>query len=230
MSKYKILLFDADGTILDFEKSEAIALKKTFEKFNLLYDENNYLKFYKKLNAEIWSEFENGEISAAKLKPERFRRFNSKYNFNIEPSLMSDTYLEYLSEAGYFLDGAEKLLSELKNNFKMILLTNGLTAVQKKRFSKTNLKNYFEKIIISEEVGFKKPQKEIFELSLKDIEYNKKKNEILMIGDNLRSDILGGINFGIDTCWFNPLKKIGDENIKPTYHIQTFDEILKLVN
>jgi len=229
MSKYKILLFDADGTILDFEKSEALALKKTFEKFNLLYDGYTHLNFYKKLNAEIWSEFENGEISAKRLKPERFRRFNSKYNFNIEPSLMSDTYLEYLSEAGYFLDGAEKLLTKLKEKFKMILLTNGLTAVQNRRFSITNMKKYFEKIIISEEVGFKKPQKEIFELSLKDIEYNNK-NEILMIGDNLSSDILGGINFGIDTCWFNPLEKVGDENIKPTYHIQTFDELLLLVN
>lgn len=229
MSEYKILLFDADGTILDFEKSEASALKKTFQKFSLLYDENYHLVFYKRLNAAIWSEFENGEISAAELKPERFRRFNNKFNFNIEPFLMSDVYLEYLSEAGYLLDGAEELLLKLKDNFKMILLTNGLTAVQKRRFSKTNMKKYFEKIIISEEVGFKKPQKKIFELALKGIDYNSK-SEILMIGDNLSSDILGGINYGIDTCWFNPLKKMRNMNIKPTYYIQTFNEILQLVN
>ena len=228
MSKYKVLIFDADGTLFDFEKSEFSALKKAFLKFNLFFDKNVHLGYYKKLNFEIWSEFEDGKISAEDLKQERFRRYNEQFNLGIDPILFSDAYLEYLSEAAFLLDGAEELLTELSNKFEMILLTNGLTRVQNKRFEKAKMSRFFKKIIISEEVGFKKPQKEIFELALNDIQHNNK-NDILMIGDNLRSDILGGINFGVDTCWYNPRNQDGSNEIIPTFRATTFLELLKII-
>jgi len=228
MAKYKVLIFDADGTLFDFEKSEFYALKKSFEKFNLLFDEDIHLKYYKKLNFEIWSEFEDGRISAEELKRERFKRYNERFNFEIDPVLFSDAYLGYLSDAAFLLDGAEELLTKLSTKFEMILLTNGLTKVQNKRFEKAKMRKFFKKIIISEEVGFKKPQKEIFELALNNIKYDNK-NNILMIGDNLSSDILGGINFGVDTCWYNPQNKDGSNEIIPTFRATTFAELLEII-
>ncbi len=229
MSKYKVLIFDADGTLFDFEKSEMIALQKSFENLNLIFDKSIHLSIYKNINAEIWAEFEEGKISSTNLKQERFKRYINHFKFKVAPLLFSEIYLKYLSEAAFLLNGAEELLLKLRfGMFKMVLLTNGLTNVQENRFKISNMKKYFIEIIISENVGLKKPQKEIFELAMERIQHNTK-NDVLMIGDNLSSDILGGINFGIDTCWYNPLNQKSKDGIIPTYQVSTFEEIQKIV-
>jgi len=228
MSKYNILIFDADGTLFDFAKSEADALIKSFNKFNLHFDYNKHLKVYRTINHQIWSEFENGSISADNLKPERFRRFTSQFNFSIEPSVFSNAYLNYLAEAAFLLEGANGLLNKIKGKFKLVLLTNGLTKVQRRRFALTNMKEYFDAIIISEEVGFKKPQVEIFDLALKKIGHSNK-SDVLMIGDNLSSDILGGKNYNIDTCWYNPTSIKNDLNIIPSFEVSSFQELLTVL-
>ncbi len=227
--RYELLLFDADGTLYDFEKTEKYALRKTFEYFNLEYFEDVFLPIFKKVNLQIWKEFERNEISAKKLKSERFARFFNEIGLNnTNASEFGNMYLVHLSEENSLLPGARELIEELSKKFRMAIITNGLTLVQRKRLYNSALTRYWDEIIISEEIGYTKPNKEIFEITLNKLNCSDK-NKALMIGDKLSSDILGGINSGIDTCWFNPEKKINSSEIKPTYEIVKLYQLKEIV-
>lgn len=228
--KYEVILFDADETLFDFKKSEKEALKKTMLKFNIKYNENYHLKVYKEINAAIWSEFEQGLITQEKLKIERFKRLLDKLNIKSDEIYFSKLYTEHLAEASFLFEDSINLVKNLNKYYKLSIITNGLTSVQDKRIRKSNIAKYFDSIIISEEILLAKPNPKIFEYTLNHMNFYDK-SKVLMVGDSLTSDIQGGINFGIDTCWYNPNKIKNKTSIKPTYEISNFDELkLLLIN
>ncbi len=227
--KFDLLLFDADGTLYDFEKTEKYALKKTFEDFELPYDEAEFLPVFKRVNLQIWKEFERNEISAEKLKTERFARFFRKINADEKLAReFGEKYLLNLSEENSLLPGAKKLIEELASDFRMAIITNGLTIVQRKRLYNSPLAKYWDAIIISEEIGFTKPNREIFDYAFRKLGC-RNKSKALMIGDKLTSDILGGNNYGIATCWINPEKKTNSSDIKPTFEISKLYQLKKII-
>ncbi len=227
--KYEVLIFDADKTLFDFEAAEKFALANSFKKYKIKYREDFHLTEFKKINKKIWTEFEQKLITAEKLKPERFKRFFDRLNLKgIDPQEFSDCYLNFLSTNNTLLPGAKTLIEEISKNFRLALLTNGLTKVQKPRFSSSEIFNYFDTIVISEEVGVAKPDGKIFEIVMDRLNFTDKA-KVLMIGDNLSSDINGGNLFGIDTCWFNPDKKENNTDIKPTYEINKLYQLRSIV-
>ena len=125
-------------------------------------------------------------------------------------------------------DNSIELIETLHKSYRLAIVTNGLTSVQDKRIRKSSIAKFFETIVISEEVSTAKPNPKIFEHTLKSMNFFDK-SKVLMIGDSLSSDIQGGINFGIDTCWYNPNKVINETSIKPTYEISNFDELKLLL-
>ncbi|GAA0722484.1 YjjG family noncanonical pyrimidine nucleotidase [Clostridium malenominatum] len=216
--KYEIIIFDADETLFDFKKSEREAFKNTMLQFNIEYDENHHLKIYKDINTAIWQEFEDGLITQKELKVERFKRLSDKLNAGFDEVEFSKTYMKHLSYGSFLYDDTVDLVENLHKDYKLSIITNGLTDVQENRIRKSTIAKYFEDIVISEEVEVSKPDPKIFELALKNIKHTDK-SKVLMVGDSLTSDIQGGINFGIDTCWFNPNKIVNKIGIKPTYEI-----------
>jgi putative hydrolase of the HAD superfamily len=227
--KYEVLIFDADKTLFDFEAAEKFALKSSFEQYKIKYNEDFHLSEFKKINKKIWTEFEQKLITAEELKPERFKRYFSRVNIDgISPHEFSDCYLNFLSMNNTLLPGAKTLIEEISTNFRLALLTNGMTKVQKPRFSSSEIFNYFDAIIISEEVGIAKPDKRIFEIVMERLNFTDK-IKALMIGDNLSSDIEGGNLFGMDTCWFNPDKKENNTDIEPTYEISKLYQLKSIV-
>lgn len=224
--KYNVLLFDADGTLFDFEQSERLALQDTFRAFEISYDSEMHMRLYQEINSKIWIEFEEHTITADALKAERFRRLFARLEIDVDPILFSDRYLNMLSQNAFLLDDAADLVVKLFHDYKMILVTNGLSSVQHARFRRSSIFQYFDSVIVSEDIGIAKPHTGIFEHTMKKIGHDQK-NDVLIIGDNLRSDIQGGINFGIDTCWYNPEKKKNSNGISPTYEI---NHLLELEN
>ncbi len=216
--KYEIILFDADDTLFDFKKSEKEAFKNTMLEFNLDYDENYHLKLYSEINAAIWKEFENGKITQEKLKVERFKILSEKLNIKFNENKFAESYIKHLSTASFLYDNSIELIQSLYKQYRMLIITNGLTDVQHNRVRNSIIGKYFEDVVISEEVGAAKPDIKIFQYALDNINYSDK-NKVLMVGDSLSSDIKGGINFGIDTCWFNPDKIENTSGLKPTYEI-----------
>ena len=226
--KYKVLLFDADETLFDFKKSENIALEQAISDFDILYDPDHHLKIYGAINTAIWKEFEEGKITQNTLKVERFKRLSLELGINFDPQLFSERYMYHLAEASFLLDDVTALLDKLDGKLNLVILTNGLAYVQNRRIGKSSIAHYFSHIVISEEVGVAKPSPEIFEHTLKLIG-QMDKSEVLMIGDSLTSDIKGGNNFGIDTCWYNPKKLNNTSLVKPTYEINDLMSLMSIL-
>ena len=178
---YKVILFDADETLFDFKKTEREAFKNTMMEFGFDYDERYHFSIYKEINTAIWKELEEGIITQEKLKIERFKRLNDKLNAGFDEEEFSKAYMINLGNGSFLLDGAIELIEDLSSKYILSIVTNGLTIVQERRVKNSVIAKYFKDIVISEEVGISKPNPEIFEYALSNIE-GVNKNEILMIG------------------------------------------------
>jgi YjjG family noncanonical pyrimidine nucleotidase len=177
------------------------------------------------INKELWSDFEKGKISTENLRVKRFEILFSDLNVNYDPRQFSDSYLMYLSNTTYLIEGAEDVLKSLSEKTGLILITNGIKEVQRSRLRKSTIKDYFSHIVISDEVGAAKPDKKIFEAAFKLINYPQKK-DVLIIGDSLSSDIKGGNDYGIDTCWLNPSEKPYESANHAKHEIKHLYEVL----
>lgn len=228
MKKYELILIDADDTLFDYHKGEEMAFERSCVQFGINYKKELHLPLYQEINSKIWREFEEKKITADLLKPERFRRLFEKLNLQISAQEFSDCYLSYLGEADYLLDGAVELSKYLFENYKLVLITNGLSKVQRSRIGKSKISQYYKNLIISEEVGSPKPEPGIYDKSMEAANHLDK-STTLIIGDNLGSDIKGGIDFGIDTCWFNFKKKELTNGIIPTYEISDLKQLYDLI-
>lgn len=226
--KYKVILFDADETLFDFKKSEREAFKNTMIEFGVDYDENYHFSIYKEINTAIWKELEDGLITQSKLKIERFKRLSDKLGMNFDENEFAASYMKHLGDGSFLFDGAYELVEALSKNYILSIVTNGLTAVQEGRLKKSIIANHFKDIVISENIGIAKPHPDIFEHAINNLGvFNK--DEILMVGDSLSSDIKGGINYNIDTCWYNPNRLENKTDLKPTYEVYDYSELRSLL-
>lgn len=227
MNRYRWLLFDADGTLFDYDKAEIFALQRSFRQSDIPF-ESHYLSIYRRINGQIWIDFEHGKITAERLKARRFELLFDKLHIDVDARKFSDRYLINLSGATFLLGRAEELVKTLAATYRIGIITNGLTKVQRPRFRNSNLAPYLETTIISEEVGVAKPDPQIFEIAFEQMQHPAR-DEVLIVGDSLTSDIQGGCNYGIDTCWFNPDNVENTFPFRPTYEIHALSEVLGIV-
>lgn len=222
----RVLLFDADGTILDFEKSEENAFYITSISYKIKSNEKIFID-YKIINNNLWESFEKGEITKAELVNIRFKKLFTLYNLDIDDVEFNKSYLDNLKLGGYKIDHAEEVLKELIKENTLFLVTNGIEYVQNSRLKFSGLDKYFSKIYVSEKIGYQKPKIEFFNYIFKDNPDLDFRNS-LIIGDSLTSDILGGNNANIKTVWFNPNNKINQTNAIVNYEIKDLREILNI--
>lgn len=224
---YQWLLFDADNTLFDFTKAEAKSFRLTCAHFGIPFTPK-VMAQYKAINHETWSRFERGEFPADGINQYRFGTLFDAIGHRGDPDEFGAHYLVELGHCPDLLDGVEQMVERLAPYFKMGIVTNGLTAVQTARFALSSITRHFDPIIISEQVGVKKPEPAIFDAAFAKMNYPQK-SSVLMIGDSLSSDILGGVNYGIDTCWYNPLQKPNDKNLPITHEIIAITELPALL-
>jgi 2-haloacid dehalogenase len=226
LSKYRWILFDADGTLFDYDRAEATALEETFRQFGCPF-EPEYVGAYRQINSQIWRAFEQGRITQERLRTRRFEQLFQVAGANLDPALFSATYLELLAAQTELLDGAEAIVRALYGRVDLALITNGLMDVQRPRLARSALNGYFGAVIISEEVGSAKPHPEIFETAFARMGHPRKE-AVLMVGDSLSSDIRGGLAYGLDTCWYNPAGQPHPVDLAITYEISRLDELLEI--
>ena len=227
MPKYTTVLFDADATLFDFKKSEHSAVIDCLE-FAGLPATDEVIAKYSEINDGYWKRLERGEVTRAQLFTARWRDLIDFYGFDFDAQKIADLYPKRLAENGFLMDGAEEICQALYGKVRLYIVTNGFARVQHGRFDKSPLRKYFDGMFISEEIGAEKPSVEYFNAVFNSIPEIDKSGTII-IGDSLSSDIKGGINAGIDTCWFNPQGKDAPEGMDITYIISKLSEIEDII-
>ena len=224
---FEFLFLDLDDTILDFQKAEALALSKTLKSFGLEPTET-VLKRYHLINKAHWEALERKELTREQVLVGRFQVLFAEMGIAAEPVQVARAYENNLSIGHYFLPGAEEAVERLSKKYKLYLASNGTAKVQAGRLKSANISRFFEEVFVSQEIGANKPAVEYFERCFARIpDFDKTK--AIIVGDSLTSDILGGQNAGIATCWVNPHHKAGREDIRVDYEIEALSQLESLL-
>ena len=226
----KFIFLDLDDTILDFHRSEAVALRKTLQSLNV-DPTDEIIARYSKINLAHWKALERRELTREQVLTGRFRQLFQELGMNVSPSVAQSLYEKNLSESHFFVDGAPRLLMTLSKKYPLYIASNGTTLVQTNRIASSGIGRYFKAVFLSEQLGADKPQIEFFERATGQIEgYNP--DEAIILGDSITSDMQGGINAGMHTCWFNPHHR-DNHGITPEFEITDlgqFDAVLQKLN
>lgn len=223
----EFLFLDLDDTILDFHKAEYIAIGKTLEFFGLEPTEQVRAR-YSTINKAHWKRLERKELTREEVLVGRFDVLFKEYGIQADPVQCARRYEDFLSVGHYFLPGAEQTLERLSGKYKLYLASNGTAKVQAGRLKSANISHYFEKIFVSQEIGANKPAIEYFDRCFAQIPGFDPKRA-MMVGDSLSSDIQGGINAGIATCWVNPSHAPADPKIPADYEIESIAQLPALL-
>ena len=223
----EFLFLNLDDTILDFAQAERVALARTLADFGVEPTEDRILR-YSQINKDCWKRMERGELTKDQLRTVRFHEFFGELGMTVDVEAVAKQYVENLARGHWFLPGAEEAVARLAKKYRLFLASNGMASVQKGRMTSANLYRFFEQSFISEEMGAAKPSKVYFDSAFARIEgFNPAR--AMMVGDSLTSDIRGGINAGIRTCWVNPGNKTRRADILPDYEIRSISELEALL-
>lgn len=225
----KTLLWDIDGTLLNFEKSENYAIKKCFEIFEIGECTDEMICLYSLINRKYWEMLERGEITKPEVLHDRFVEFFSSEGIVFER--IDDFNAEYqvrLGDKAFFCENALETVTVLKGKVRQYAVTNGTIVAQSRKLSLSGLDKIFDDVFISDKIGFEKPSLEFFDAVQEKIG-KFMTGEVMIIGDSLTSDIRGGINAGILCCWYNPMNHENKTSLKIDYEIKNIAEILNLI-
>ena len=220
--RYKCVLMDIDDTLFDFMPGNRKAIALLMEELGLssptIFDE------YQAINHACWQALERGEMDTGTLHVERFRRFLSEKQLDDDPERVADRFAQLLGQQVIPLPYAEETVKALSERLPVILLTNGITVIQKRRMAASPIRHWISGMVISQEVGCSKPDPNIFEIALNGVD----PRDALMIGDGTGSDVLGANRAGVDVCWYNPKGKALPDGLHVEYEIQDLRQCLAI--
>lgn len=217
------ILFDADDTLFHFDAFAG--LQRLFQQYDVQFTTEDY-DDYQAINKPLWVDYQNGVISALQLQHQRFQGWADK--LSVEPHELNSGFLTAMAEICVPLEGAVSLMNALKGRVKMGIITNGFTALQQARLQRTGFLEYFDLLVISEQVGHAKPHPAIFEYALEKMG-NPPRQRVMMVGDNPDTDILGGINAGFATCWLNADGRARPEAVQPTWQVSSLKQLAEIL-
>ena len=219
MTNWDWIFFDADETLFTFDSFSG--LQRMFLDYSVTFTADDF-QDNQAVNKPLWVDYQNGAITSLQLQHMRFESWASRLRVN--PGDLNEAFMTAMAEICAPLPGAVSLLNALKGKVKMGIITNGFTSLQQRRLERTGLSDYFDLMIISEEVGVAKPDRRIFDYALEQAG-NPDRSRVMMVGDNASSDVLGGINAGLATCWLNAHQQELPAGISPTWTVTTLAEL-----
>jgi 5'-nucleotidase len=217
------ILFDADETLFTFDAFGG--LQRMFLDYSVTFTAEDF-QDYQAVNKPLWVDYQNGAITALHLQHQRFQGWSER--LNVPAGDLNAAFLNAMAEICTPLPGAVSLLNALKGKTKIGIITNGFTALQQIRLERTGLRDAFDLLVISEQVGVAKPDPRIFDYAFEKMG-NPPRDRVMMVGDTAESDILGGNSAGIATCWLNAHGRSLPEGIHPTWQVSSLSELEQLL-
>ena len=225
MLKYDYILFDLDDTLFDYDKSDEYALKMVLAELGIPF-KTDYFEVFRNIDRYLWTKINT--FSGDEFYYARATEFFKAISFEVDIDSFVNQFGKYSSEP-FLLTGTEQVCRTLSESSKLFVITNGSIEVRKEKVSKSKIKEYIKKIYSPEEVGFYKPQKEYFDFVLNDIGCINRER-VLIVGDTMETDVLGGRNSGIDTCLLkNEKTTIDKSDFQPSFIIQNITELPCLI-
>lgn len=223
----EFLFLDMDDTILDFHKAERVAVERTLARYGI-EPTQEVCALYSRINQSYWERLERKEVTQPQLQVGRFADLFAQLGVQADAAQCAPCYMENLGIGHYFMPGAEEAVIALSKKYKLYLASNGESKTQRSRIASAGIAPYFKGIFISGEIGINKPDKRFFDSCFAQIPGFDPARTI-MVGDSLTSDVLGGKNAGIPTCWVNPNHKPRRPDIWPDYEIESITQLEALL-
>lgn len=226
--KYNTILLDFDDTLVDFYDAEDKAFHNMAKHYHH-YPTAEDFQFFKQINQAHWEAFQKNKLTKDEVLSHRFIEYFNHYGIEVDGKQADVTFRDELAKASIkHFDSTLETIDRLAQNNKLYIVTNGVTDTQKRRIAQLQFKDIFDGVFISEETGYQKPMIEFFDYVFEKIGKDKRKSTII-VGDSLTSDVLGGKNAGIATCWFNVRNKKNNSGINPDYEIKSLRELVDLI-
>ena len=229
MGKYRTILWDLDQTLLDFDRSMDYAIRAVFEQYDLYIDEKIAAR-YEVINRDHWNRLERGEITKEEVKVGRFRTLLEELGIrHIKPEEIAASYQEALGSVYYYIDGAVEVVTRLRElGYHQYVVTNGVNTTQNSKMKLSGFDKLTDGVFVSELMGYPKPMKGYFDACFALLPEGTREQSIL-VGDSLTSDMQGANNAGIAACWFNPQGKDKDIAVRIDYEIRHLKELLEIL-
>lgn len=225
----EVILWDVDGTLLDFKAAEKAAIQRLFKEFSLGECTDTMIKNYSAINQECWNMLEKGEIEKQRMLQYRFELFFKSEGIDTSyAEKFNKKYQHYLGDTIVYKDNSLEIVKSLKGKIPQYMVSNGTRVAQIKKLHLSGLDKLADGIFLSEDVGAEKPNTAFFDKVFATIGEDKREKSII-IGDSIGSDILGGKNAGIKTCWYNPEKKKNTTPHTPDYEIENLNKIYRIL-
>lgn len=229
MPRFDILLWDVDGTLLDFIAAEKAAVQILFREFGLGECTDEMVERYSRINKEYWERLERGELSKPEILVRRFADFFASEGLDASKAPeFNEQYQVRLGDTVVFCDDSYELLSSLRGRVKQYAVSNGTVVAQTRKLRRSGFDRLLDGVFLSEELGYEKPATEFFDRVFAAIG-EPDRERVLIVGDSLTSDITGGNRAGIRTCWYNPK---GEPNLTAAhadYEIRDLHGILDII-
>ena len=225
--RYPYLLFDADNTLFDFDRADRRAFAVSCETAGLAYSEDLHRR-YRVHNDACWTMFDRGEATKDFICLERFRRFFAELGIDADPAAANEAHLSTLATCSFPTPHSVEVCRALSQTHRLFLITNAVASVQRGRLERAEIKPYLEAAFISEEAGAQKPTRAYFDYVFSRIDGITRDN-CLVIGDSLTSDIRGANNYGLPCCWYNPKHVPRPEELRVDYEIIDLRELYDIV-
>lgn len=225
----KVVLWDIDGTLLDFLAAERVAIRQCFDIFDLGECTDAMLEDYSGINIRHWEMLERNERTKSEILVGRFAEFFEKYGLDISKAVpFNEEYQMRLGDTIVFQPGAEETLQALRGRVLQCAVTNGTRIAQERKLANSGMDKIFDYVFISELLGVEKPNKGFFDRVFAAIGRYEPR-EVMIVGDSLTSDIRGGNNAGIVTCWYNPRGNHNNRGVAVDYEIRRVDQVPSLL-
>ena len=222
--KMKALLIDIDGTLLDYRQSEALGISAIMDHYGVT-PTPELAAHYHDVNQSFWEKYEKGEITRAQINEGRYPAFFGELGVEVDPEVCEEIYQNFVNNRLVPVEGAEDMLRYLSGKYLLYSASNGYSDKQRERLRKAGMIFYFTDIFVSQETGSQKPQKEFFDYCFARMPAGLIRDEVMIIGDGLTSDMRGGNNAGIHTCWLNAYGEVNHAGVSIDVEIHSLAEI-----